>query len=241
MVRLLDEPFKETGFSESWSEVVGVGNTFNENFPVSSFTAGTPAPSTLGKYCANIITQTASSNAYLQYTFTTSVSTLYIRMEVCVVSANLSNSSSSNSILQIINSLGGTLHRARFTDAASFRFVPGINASNAFTSITQLSASLNYWYTYEVFWDRIGENYIDRINGTVLNTIKITAIGSKDIKTLRFGDNAQSSGSFTFYFDNIRVNDNTGDNNNSWPGTSYDEPLREVEFLSTQRFIGMSL
>lgn len=242
MARILDENFREQGYSESWLEEIQAGCTVDENFSVSSFTAGTTAPDTLYGYCAKFQSDGNATNIVrITHNIEPSLPILYFRYVFIVISANLSDSASAG-LYTLLDSNDNTITscRLKYTIATGLYtfFASVISASTPDVAYLIRTVSINTENIVEIFWDVTNSDAAIKLNATSVATYAISS--SRTIYKVRIGTH-EGTAAITYYVDNIRINDNTGDTNNSWPGTSYDEPLREVNYLSTQRFIGMSL
>ena len=245
MARILDENFKEHGYSENWTETINAGCTLDENFAVASFTAGTTAPKTFYSHCASLRSDgDATGIVEIAYDFSAEIDTTYARVNFIVVSAVVADSATMG-IAFMNYSVAGTLlwnFKVRYTVATGWHTILIVRLSN--TTTTQIpfyGILFNTLYSLEMYYSNTNCAAICRLNSTIISTIALTSAFTYNATGLRVGMPQQNSSIATVYFDNIRVNSDTGTANNSWPGTSYDEPIREIDYLSTQRFVGMSL
>lgn len=209
---------------------------------VVSFPVGTTAPATYYGRCLQIVTDGDATN--LSYIRSSSMASnprpiFFARFNFIIQDFPL-NDSGNITLMFFRDSSAATFASAafRWTIANGFQFRSVV--TNCGISTIYNSASLNNNYRVEIKYDITNERYETRLDGTAIHSINLTSTVTASRLYEVYVGNA-NTGASTYYIDNIRINDDTGDVNNSWPGTSYSEPIREIDFLSTQRCIGMGL
>lgn len=245
MARIFDENFKEQGYSEVWIETVGAGCSINENMAVNSFTAGVTAPATFYGRCLLISGDGDGTNqCIISASFSTLQSIIYGRIEFIVYSSFATQCPQFSLINYVGTSSSGIMFSNLNWDntATNLRLLNYVYASTTLTLANVTNITPNVTYNLEHFWDITNEDHEVRLNGSTLYTLVITAVAgtTRQVRGIHVGNNSQTA-RMTLAIDNIRINNSNGILNNSWPGTSYDEPLRCVELLSTQRQIGLEL
>lgn len=206
MALILTENFEAAGYDAAgWTESVGVGSTVNED----AATTLPNSPPGWGSQCLQII-KAASVDAY-SFNALASPVISYSAFEVVItaVSPTLGN----NLVLGL--DAGGTLVLWGLffspdggVQTLQFVVVPGALGGAGGPSLIPWSAKLNLGqvYHFEVKWDTTNDQWGLWVDGVFIDGGSLTGTAATTPLTLYlFGDLASDPGTFTAYFDLVRV------------------------------------
>lgn len=204
MTIILNERFGGVGYENAWTEVVGGGNSLNED--ANAALAG--SPDNWLSECLQIIVSNATFNAYISKSIT-SLAISFIRFEFVVTAETLAN----NDVMVLAAGMGSATTAwfvGLFQTAGVVYIIADMRHNGSPNLVVYDPLVIGSKYRVEVKWDAATDTWEWWLNDVSKASGSLTSAHVTAIDTLTIGSTAVAhSKTMTFYIDNIAIDDSS--------------------------------
>jgi hypothetical protein len=217
--RIVDESFEGTGYEESWTEIVGSGNTLNEDYFLAEDTNSDLPPGSASE-CLRLVMAGNSNDTYTQRTFGNStIANVSTTFNPKSVSWSTPASGDNINLWVIYNSTNGATARLQvYYNGSNYQLRYGYWSGGAmlFTTGYTISTTQNTFYRIETKYDGSANKYrfqIYNMSGSLLHDIPSGADGDMTSPRvpnyMRAGCIGTDATTAEIHFESIRIDNSS--------------------------------